>query len=103
MNKKQCFTIGGVVYPCRMTMGAMLEFSQRTGKEATEIKGEALSDILILLYCCLLSSCRADGVSLPFSTEMEMADRIMPEDIISWQTQNFSGEEKQTDESKKKE
>ena len=77
MNKNS-IVIDGKKYPCRMTMGAMLEFSLRTGKEVMEIQGTDITSVIVLLYCCLLSSCRADGVDLPFDNEMAMADRMSP-------------------------
>lgn len=90
--KKNTILINGKEYPCRMTMGAMLEYQNRTGKEATEINGTDFSQVVILLYCCLLSSARADGIELPFADEMAMADHLMPEDLAGWQTGNFQAE-----------
>ena len=75
-----------------MTMGAMLEFSLRTGKEVMEIQGTDITSVIVLLYCCLLSSCRADGVDLPFDNEMAMADRMSPEDRMGWPNENFQPE-----------
>ena len=91
MNKNS-IVIDGKKYPCRMTMGAMLEFSLRTGKEVMEIQGTDITSVIVLLYCCLLSSCRADGVDLPFDNEMAMADRMSPEDLMGWQNENFHPE-----------
>lgn len=99
--KKNMITIGGKEYPCRMTMGAMLEFKRRTGKEATEIQGTDISLMVVLLYCCLLSSCRADGMECPVSDEMEMADRLSPADLAGWQGENFAAADDAGDAKKK--
>lgn len=90
--KQNTIIIKGKEYPCRMTMGAMLEFYNRTGKEATMISGTDLSAVVVLLFCCLASSCRADQVELPYKNEMDMADHLAPEDLASWQSGNFQVE-----------
>ena len=90
--KKNIITIQGKEYPCRMTMGAMLEFKNRTGKEVTDISGTDLSLVVTLLYCCLLSSCRADKVTFPFENEIGMADHMSPEDLAGWQNDTFQSE-----------
>ena len=87
---KNVIKIEGVEYPCVMTMGTMLEFKNRTNKEVTELTGNDLSLVIVLLFCCVLSSCRAAGITFPFKTEMEMADHMAPEDLTAWQNGNFS-------------
>lgn len=82
-------TIEGKEYPCKMTMGAMLEFKNRTNHEVTEMKGTDISMVIMLLFCCALSTCRAIGKDFPFKNEMEMADHLNPEDLSSWQNENF--------------
>ena len=90
--KKNTIVINKVEYPCRMTMGAMLEFNRRTGKEVTEIQGTDIALVVILVYCCLISSCRADGIDIPFENEMAMADHMSTEDLANWQSENFQSE-----------
>lgn len=87
--KRNVIKIEGREYPCRLTMGALLEYNRMTGKEATEAGGGDLTSIIALLYCCLLSSCRADGVELPYQDEMSMADHIVPDDLSAWQAVNL--------------
>lgn len=72
--------IGGKVYPCRMTMGAMLRYRRLTGKEVSEMEGGSVSDLATLLYCCTASACAADGVEFGMSLD-EFCDRIGPEDM----------------------
>ena len=55
MNK---IRIGGKEYPCQMTMGALLRFKKETGREVTEVKGDSISDMITLLWCCVASVCK---------------------------------------------
>ena len=57
--------IAGKDYPCMMTMGAMLRFKQQMGYEVTAMKGEAFTDTLTLLWCCVASACAREKV--PFA------------------------------------
>lgn len=90
MTKKQTIRINGVEYPARMTMGAMMEFRQLTGREVTEMQGTDLSQALTLLYCCVISASRADGVSVAFASPVEMADYMDADDFAAWQNDQFS-------------
>lgn len=66
-------------YPCRMTMGALLRFKHETGKDVSEM-GDSVSDMAILIWCCVVSACNADGVEFGLSAE-DFADRIDPEEM----------------------
>ena len=72
--------IGGKVYPCRMTMGAMLRYRRLTGKEVSEMQGGSVSELATLLYCGTASACSADGVEFGMSLD-EFCDLIGPEDM----------------------
>ena len=72
--------IGGKVYPCRMTMGAMLRYRRLTGKEVSEMEGGSVSELATLLYCCTASACSADGVEFGLELD-EFCDLIGPEDM----------------------
>ena len=65
------------VYPCRMTMGAMLRYRRLTGKEVSEMEGGSVSELATLLYCCTASACSADGVEFGMSLD----ELIGPEDM----------------------
>lgn len=80
--------IAGKDYPCMMTMGAMLRFKEQTGREVTEVKGESFTDALTLLWCCVASACKREGVPFDLSL-MEMADSITTEDFAAWQGKAF--------------
>lgn len=77
--KKIEITINGRHYPCRVTMGAMLLFKRETGREATELDGGALSDLITFVWCCAKSASRAEGVDFQLSLD-EFADSISAED-----------------------
>ncbi len=80
--------IAGKDYPCRMTMGAMLRFKEKTGREVTEMNNNGLSDMITLLWCCVDSACRR--LNHPFDLSlMEMADNIDQDDFATWQNQSF--------------
>lgn len=77
--KKVEVTINGTTYPCRFTMGAMLLFKQQTGREATVITADALSDIIVLIWCCIKSASRHERIDFNLSLE-DFADGITPEE-----------------------
>ena len=64
MAKQIQISINGKAYPCRQTMGAMLRFKRETGREVTESSEGSLSDIVTLLWCCIVSACNADKVDV---------------------------------------
>lgn len=83
MSRKIEIEVNGKVYPCRQTMGAMLRFKHETGKEVTEIDGNSLSDLCTFLWCCVVSACKADGISFDMSL-MDFADSLSAEDMAGW-------------------
>ena len=99
--RKGNITIKGQEYPCRLTMGALMELKNRTGIDLVKGSDREMdfSLMAVLLFCCLLSSCRADGVEIPVKDEMDLADHLQPEDFVNWQQQNLNTI---SDDSKKK-
>lgn len=73
--KKVEIEMKGRKYPCRATMGALLDFKRETGREATEIGEKSLTDLVVFVWCCIKSACRADGVEFQMSLD-EFADGI---------------------------
>ena len=61
--------INGTEYPCQMTMGAVLRFKHETGKEVSEVGSNDLSDLVTLIWCCVVSACNAEGTQF----EMDLA------------------------------
>ena len=85
MNK---IRIGGKEYPCQMTMGALLRFKKETGREVTEVKGDSISDMITLLWCCVASACKR--LNHPFDMSlMDMADSMDQDDFAEWQKTSF--------------
>lgn len=63
-------------------MGAMLRFKRETGKEVSEITEGSISDLAVLLYCCVASACNAERK--PFGLTLEdFCDAISSEDMES--------------------
>lgn len=72
-------TINGKVYPCRVTMGAMLRFKRETGRDVSQMAAD-VADMVTFLWCCIASACKADGV--PFDIALiDFADMLAPESI----------------------
>lgn len=68
-----------------MTMGAMLRFKRETGKEVTEMTEGSISDVATLLYCCIVSACKADKI--PFNMTLdEFADSVSAQDMAKIST-----------------
>ena len=80
--------IKGEEYPCMMTMGAMLRFKEKTGREVTQMDGTGLSDMITLLWCCVESACKRTNHPFDMSL-MDMADSIDQTDFEQWQSQSF--------------
>lgn len=101
--KTVTITIGEASYPCRMSMGAMLRFKRETGKEVSEIKDGSISDLAVLLYCCVASACNAEHRSFNITLE-DFCDSISTEDMNSMsaaiQSEVEEGAEEDGDEKK---
>jgi hypothetical protein len=83
-------TINGKQYPCRVTMGALLRFKRETGKDASELGQTDVADLITLLWCCVASASKADGVE--FSLElMDFADRLEPDTLTGFYTSMGEG------------
>lgn len=62
--------IGGREYPMRLTLGAMLRFRRETGKELNETDvSMSMTMLTVLMWCCLVSACQADGVECDLTIE----------------------------------
>ena len=67
--------IQGKEYPCRQTMGALLRYKRETGEDVSRLEGSDVSGMVVFLWCCVASACKADGVEFNLSLE-EFADCI---------------------------
>ena len=75
--------VNGKKYPCRATMGAMLRFKEKTGKEVTEIDSNSFTDLCTYLWCCISSASAHDKAKFNMSL-MDFADSISPRDMAAW-------------------
>lgn len=91
-------TVNGQNYPCRMTMGAMLRFKQETGRDVSQTDSST-SDLITLLWCCIVSACAADRVEFGHSLQ-EFADlcdlKVLNDFNASVSEQNNETKKKQT-------
>ena len=81
--KKIMIEVGGKVYPCRLTMGAMLLFKQNTGKDVSQIDLNNVEEALWLMWCCVVSQCRAEGIEFEIDFQL-FCDLLSPEDVARW-------------------
>lgn len=66
-------TIAGESYPVRLTMGAIREYKNLTGKELDTVQG--ISEIGECLYACVVSTCRQQNKEFALSLE-EFTDNL---------------------------
>lgn len=88
-------TIGVKEYPCRVTMGALLRFKRETGHDVSTLNEGDVEELLTLLYLCVLSACKADGVDFELTLE-EFADSLDAQEMNSFYASMASGTEKKT-------
>ncbi|MGL5894401.1 MAG: hypothetical protein ACRCZM_07290 [Bacteroidales bacterium] len=93
--------INGVLYPCHMTMGAMLRFKRATGRDVQAIDSTNTEDVLHLLHSCFASASKAEGVKFEYTME-EMADHLTADDIVRFSNDVFSASESNDDTDAKK-
>ena len=82
MNKTTV-NVGGKAYPCRLTMGAMLLYRRNMGKDVSQMQEGDLEEMLMLMWCCVASACRADGVDFDIDFE-RFCDLLTPQDMGEW-------------------
>lgn len=83
MKKQFEITVNGKTLPCGLTMGAMLQFKELTGREVSEIQQQNVSDLVAYLYCCTASACRRNGVEFTMSL-LAFADALDPDALDAW-------------------
>lgn len=95
MAMKTKIIIGGKECPCRVTMGALLRFKRETGHDVSTLNEGDVEELLTLLYLCVLSACKADGVEFGLTLE-EFADSLDAQEMNSFYASMASGAEKKT-------
>lgn len=88
--------VGGKMLPCRMTMGAMRQFKRETGHDVSQLQTNDLDGLVMLVYCCVASACRADGADFSMDVD-DFADRLEPDAIQGfYDGVNAGADEKKT-------
>ena len=86
--KSVTVSIGGTEYPCYMTMGAFLFYKQETGKEVSQLKPDELTDLIVLLWCCVRAACVREGKEFGLTLE-QFACSTVQSDLDQWATAVF--------------
>lgn len=90
------FKYEGRELPARSTMGALVMFKDMAGFDISQgMKNLDVVTLAMLLYCCIKSACRADGIEFSATFE-EFCDRVTPEDITAWFMASNVVDEKKT-------
>ena len=84
--------INGEEYPVRMTMGAHLRFKRETGRVISEVKADDVADMVVLMWCCVASACKADGIAFTLSLEV-FADSLDPASLKLLEEESQDGPE----------
>ena len=89
--------VGAKEFPCRLTMGAMLQFKRTVGKDVSQMNWEDMEELLTLMWCCVSSACRADNVE--FSIDFTMVCALgSPADMAKWKSAIDEANEKKSEE-----
>ena len=75
--------VGDKEFPCRLTMGAMLQFKRTVGKDVSQMDWKDVEELLMLMWCCVSSASRADNMEFPIDFPM-FCDLVSPADIAKW-------------------
>lgn len=90
--------IKGKDYPCRVTMGAMVRFNRMAGYDVSEMDSQSMTDMIMFVYCCVKSACKADDVEFTLDFET-FADSLEPgalNEFYASMSSVTSSEEKKT-------
>ena len=68
--------VGKKELPVRMTMGAMLRFNRATGKDFKDFGSLTIEDLCQLLYACMQSASKADGIDTSEITLEDFLDGV---------------------------
>lgn len=86
--------INGKDYPCRITMGAMVRFKRESGKDVSELNVSDLADLVLFMWCCVVSACNADDVEFGIAFD-KFADLLEPSSVNGFY-EDFQETEKKT-------
>lgn len=100
--KKNVITLGGVEYPCRLTLGAIKAFKEQTGMELTDI-GNDMVALGTLIHIAASKSGLKEKMPFPWQTPDELMDDIALEDMPALVEQLFGTQTADAPDAKKKE
>lgn len=88
-------------YPLYVTMGALLRYKRETGRDAGELKGDSLEDVLMLMWCCVVCASQAHNIEFPLDFET-FCNSITLEEVKRWrdQAESSGGQKKMPPEEK---
>lgn len=93
MKEERMITVKGKTYPCRVTMGAMVRFKRACGRDVSELGKNDVSDMVLFMWCCVASACKADDVAFDMSFD-DFADALEPSGLQSFYSEMQSAEKK---------
>ena len=93
MKEERRITVKGETYPCRVTMGAMVRFKRASGRDVSEISKNDVSDMVLFMWCCVASACKAADVAFDLSFD-DIADALEPSGLQSFYSEMQSSEKK---------
>lgn len=73
--KKNVITIGGIEYPCRLTLGVIKTFKEQTGKELADI-GTDMVALGTLIHIAASKSGLKEKKPFPWQTADDLMDDI---------------------------
>lgn len=88
--------VGDKEFPCRLTMGAMLQFKRTVGKDVSQMDWKDMEELLMLMWCCVSSASRADNTEFPIDFPM-FCDLVSPADIAKWNSTIAEANEKKSE------
>lgn len=74
----------GKEYPCRITLGAMIQFKREVGHDVSQMSGD-MEEMAIFVHCCIARACRADGVAFDMDFD-SFVDALTPADLQAFYT-----------------
>ena len=78
--KKKAINIKGVVYPFRLTIGAMMAYRRDTGEDFTHFDGSDITKLGTIIYHGTRCATLAEGREFPFNTPEEFLSHIDMDD-----------------------
>lgn len=78
--KKKSIAINGVIYPFRLTIGAMMAYCRETGEDFTQFDGSDITKLGCILYHGARCATLAEGREFPFKTPEEFLSHLDMDD-----------------------